>query len=78
MTVWDKIGWMEGRFTVKGLTGAHGLLICFYSLARITRCTACAADCMRLCHAVSSLSPVASPQTATLAQGCPMSSCIIC
>ena len=27
MTVWDKIGWMEGRLSVKGLTGAHTLRI---------------------------------------------------
>ena len=25
MNVWDKIGWLEGRLSVKGLTGAHRL-----------------------------------------------------
>ena len=25
VNVWDKIGWLEGRLSVKGLTGAHRL-----------------------------------------------------
>ena len=29
VNVWDKIGWMEGRLSIKGLTGTRSLPICF-------------------------------------------------